>query len=67
MASLGCFLKVLKLLKPLVDVVTGLTKLPPDAGKIASGMTELAPLPSRSPAASPPWPAGSPSSCATCC
>jgi len=37
-ASLGCFIKLLKLVKPLIDIIGGLTALPPDAGKIAGAV-----------------------------
>jgi hypothetical protein len=41
MASLGCFLKLLGLLKPLVDIIGGLTSAPPNPGKIAGAMPDF--------------------------
>jgi hypothetical protein len=40
LASLGCFVKVLKLLKPLIDIIGGLTN-PADAGKIAAAIPDF--------------------------
>ncbi len=42
MASLGCFVKLLKVIEPMIDLVTGLTKVPPDAQKIAAAAPKLA-------------------------
>ena len=41
MASLGCFIKILGLLKPLVDIIGGLTALPPDAGRISGALPDF--------------------------
>lgn len=42
MGSLGCFIKLLKLIQPLVDIITGLTKVPPDLGKVAGAVPAFA-------------------------
>ncbi|MEP6859876.1 MAG: hypothetical protein ABJE66_04610 [Deltaproteobacteria bacterium] len=42
MGSLGCFIKLLKVIQPLVDIITGLTHLPaPDLGKVAGAMPKF--------------------------
>ncbi|HEX4454846.1 MAG TPA: hypothetical protein VH143_28495 [Kofleriaceae bacterium] len=41
LASLGCFIKLLNLVKPLIDIIGGLTALPPDLGKVASAVPDF--------------------------
>lgn len=38
LASIECLLKVLALLKPLIDIIKGLSAVPPDLGKVAEAV-----------------------------
>lgn len=41
LASLGCFIKLLKLVQPLIDIITGLTSLPVNPKKIGDAMPKF--------------------------
>jgi hypothetical protein len=43
LVNLDCLMKIVGVIQPLVDVVTGLTKAPPDVKKIGEAMLKLVP------------------------